>query len=48
MNDGARQANDESRQYSERLHREQVIELLVEIRDLLKVLASVVSPKEGQ
>lgn len=36
MNQGARDMNDASREYSERLHRERVEALLVEIRDLLK------------
>jgi hypothetical protein len=36
MNQGAREANDEARNYSERLHRERVELLLSEIRDLLR------------
>lgn len=36
MNQGAYEANEERRQYAERLYREQVTKLLMEIRDLLK------------
>lgn len=36
MNQGARDANDQSRHLSERSHREATIRLLTEIRDLLR------------
>jgi hypothetical protein len=39
MNQGAREANDESRHHSEAQHRKRVIELLTEIRDMTRLTA---------